>query len=406
MNSQDYLFQNHTNMSSLKVLTNQSLVHSQLFTQNDYLNNQTEVTMNEEDYQMLFKLTQKVTGLYLMPVVSILGIIGNILIVAVYAKSQLSSTNIYLITLSLTDILKLANDFLYFLVTLINLFDANLGEKLFKGLYLYSHYVFLFTAINTSWLTCAIALDRYISIVRNKRLNKQPGYFKTLLVNIIIFVLSSIISIPSPLFLMYDSDSKLPQESMTSLTMKIFTNQYYKKGYNIFNSTVKAYIPLILTVVLDYQIIRFVYNNKMKKKSQSKKSNQSKSRVSLMLITIVSVFAFCMVPDSILTMLNLGYANESYLVRSIREITDLLLAINSASTFPICIYFSIQFRLKLNEILMIDKLKCGKISTKKSENNQKKNDRNVKTKNAEDDDDFERVSNFTANVNDNLLDKS
>jgi hypothetical protein len=362
--------------------------------------------MNEEDYQMLFKLTQKVTGLYLMPVVSILGIIGNILIVAVYAKSQLSSTNIYLITLSLTDILKLANDFLYFLVTLINLFDANLGEKLFKGLYLYSHYVFLFTAINTSWLTCAIALDRYISIVRNKRLNKQPGYFKTLLVNIIIFVLSSIISIPSPLFLMYDSDSKLPQESMTSLTMKIFTNQYYKKGYNIFNSTVKAYIPLILTVVLDYQIIRFVYNNKMKKKSQSKKSNQSKSRVSLMLITIVSVFAFCMVPDSILTMLNLGYANESYLVRSIREITDLLLAINSASTFPICIYFSIQFRLKLNEILMIDKLKCGKISTKKSENNQKKNDRNVKTKNAEDDDDFERVSNFTANVNDNLLDKS
>ena len=356
----------------------------------------------DDDYETLFRITQKITGLYLMPVVSVLGIIGNIFIVIVYAKSQLSSTNIYLITLSLSDILKLANDFLYFIVTLINLFDTNLGESLFKGLYLYSHFIFLFTAINTSWLTCAIALDRYISIVRNKRLNKQPGYVKTVIVNIAIFILSSIVSLPSPLFLMYDSYSQLPVENMTDITMKIFTNKHYKKGYNIFNSSVKAYIPLVLTIILDYQIIRFVYKNKMKKKTQSKKSNQSKSRVSLMLITIVSVFAFCMVPDSILTMLNLGYANESYLVRSIREITDLLLAINSASTFPICIYFSIQFRVKLKELLMINKLNCGNKSPNR--NFQKNKGRNAKKiNNVEDDDDFERISSVPPNADENLL---
>ena len=133
---------------------------------------------NSEDYIALFKITQQVTGLYMMPVVSILGILGNILIVLVYSKSTVSSTNIYLITLSVSDILKLCNDFLYFVVTLINMFNSELGNYLFNSLYLYSHFVFLFTAINTSWLTTCIALDRYISIVRNQRISKQSNYLK------------------------------------------------------------------------------------------------------------------------------------------------------------------------------------------------------------------------------------
>lgn len=51
-------------------------------------------------------------------------------------------------------------------------------------------------------------------------------------------------------------------------------------------------------------------------------------------------------------MMQLGYANESFLVRGIREITDLLLAINSAVPFPICYYFSIEFRRKFRTIFM------------------------------------------------------
>ena len=53
-----------------------------------------------------------------------------------------------------------------------------------------------------------------------------------------------------------------------------------------------------------------------------------------------------------MTMMQLGYANESYLVRGIREITDLLLAINSAVPFPICYYFSSEFRGKFRTIFM------------------------------------------------------
>lgn len=206
---------------------------------NQTLTSQLDTAKHDDDYESLFKFTQKITGLYLMPIVSILGILGNILIVMVYSKSKLSSTNIYLITLSLSDILKLANDFLYFIVTLINIFNASMGDQLFKSLYLYSHFVFLFTAINTSWLTCAIALDRYISIVINKKLNQQPGYFKTILANLIIFILSAISSVPSPVFLMYGKDSENVAKSLDNISSNstmhfIFTNSNYKKSVQYF----------------------------------------------------------------------------------------------------------------------------------------------------------------------------
>ncbi len=152
--------------------------------------------------ELLFELTKKLTGLYLMPFITILGIMGNILIVIVYQKSQKYSTNMYLIVLSLSDMLKLANDFLYFVVNLANKMDPNLSEKIFNSLYLYSHYVFVFTSINTSWLTCTIAIDRYVT-VSNKRPKSKTvsSYYKSIGICVCILSVSALISIPSPLFL-------------------------------------------------------------------------------------------------------------------------------------------------------------------------------------------------------------
>ena len=44
------------------------------------------------------------------------------------------------------------------------------------------------------------------------------------------------------------------------------------------------------------------------------------------------------------------YANESFRIRAVREITDLLLTINSAITFPICYNFSHEFQLKVKRL--------------------------------------------------------
>ena len=76
-----------------------------------------------------------------------------------------------------------------------------------------------------------------------------------------------------------------------------------------------------------------------------------------MLLTIVLAFVICMFPDTLMTMMQFGYANETFLIKAIREVTDFLLTINSAITFLICFYFSIEFRRKLKRIFFVKKKK-------------------------------------------------
>jgi len=66
---------------------------------------QLQLKSNDSSNEVFFELTKKLTGLYLMPIVTVLGILGNILIVIVCKRSKKYSTNTYLIVLSVSDIL-------------------------------------------------------------------------------------------------------------------------------------------------------------------------------------------------------------------------------------------------------------------------------------------------------------
>jgi hypothetical protein len=311
----------------------------------------------EESYYEFFKIAQEITGIYIFPFICIFGIIGNVFNVIVYKNSDKRSANLYLITLSLSDVVKLLNDFAYFLVNLISKLDISLGERIFNKIYFYSHYIFVFTALNTSWLTCAIALERYISICTNRSGKSRrffSNYFHSLLISLFIFIVSALFAAPSPFFLelVVEQDNL---NNMTTVKLKDskLAKSSFKTVYRYFNALVRAILPLFLLIILNYQILKVIYKNKINK--HIKKKQKSKSSVTMMLATIVLVFIICIFPDAIMTMMQLGYANENYLVRGIREITDLLLAINSASTFLICFSFSIQYRTKFKQIFLNQK---------------------------------------------------
>lgn len=342
-------------------------------------------SINDTEYKELFELTQQITGLYLLPFISIFGIFGNVCNVIVYTKSKKYSTNVYLIALALSDIVKLINDFIYFLVNLIKKIDSNsnLADKLFNSLYLYSHYIFVLTAINTAWLTCTIAIDRYVTVSsKNAKRTSEFNYFKSILISILITFFSCLFAVPSPLFLR--KVDQLDPETNTTISMVAsseLVQMNIRKFYNYFNAMVRAFIPLVLIIYLNYKIIRLIYKNKMKKRLNKKKlldisrmntnpslaaslanagqTKKSKSKVTLMLLVIILTFVMCIFPDAILTMMHLGYANENYLVRSIREVTDLLLAVNSASTFAICYHFSIQYREKFRQVFFFSRQKSS-----------------------------------------------
>ncbi|RNA33346.1 FMRFamide receptor-like [Brachionus plicatilis] len=311
-------------------------------------------TENKIEYIKLFEHTQLVTGLYLLPFISLFGIIGSIFNILVYKNSKKYSTNVYLIALSVSDIVKLVNDFLYFLVSLLSRLDSALGNYFFNQMYLYSHYIFVTTAINTAWLTCSIALDRYFILMYNRGHQKYRKYFFSILMSLFIAMMSSVIAIPAPLFLKSVQEiDPATNQTVSKVGESTLNDSNFKIVYSYFNAIFRAFIPLVIIIYLNFKTVRIVYEKKMKKKPFSKliqKKEKSKSKITIMLIVIVLTFTVCMFPDAIMTMMQLGYANETYLVRSVREITDLLLAVNSATTFPICYYFSLQYRAKFKEL--------------------------------------------------------
>jgi len=64
-----------------------------------------------------------------------------------------------------------------------------------------------------------------------------------------------------------------------------------------------------------------------------------------MLVAVIGLFVVCVTPDAIMsTVFGLGYYDEDYLVRSVREITDFLLTVNSAWNFVLYCAFNTVFR--------------------------------------------------------------
>ena len=321
----------------------------QNFSQTFNLENGSTKKIETDKYYPFFLILREITGIYLFPFFVIFGIIGSVFISIVYKKSQRCSTNLFLIALSFSDIVKLLNDMAYFLVSLISKIDPNLSESIFFLIYNYSHYIFTFTALNTSWLTCAIALDRYKTVVKKVVKKNETNYLQSILLSLTILFLSVIVAIPAPLFQeQIQFVDPLTNKTIRKLEDTKLGRSDFKKFYQYVIGLLRAVIPLLLLIFLNYRIIRVIYNNKIKR------NNRSKSRATSMLISIFLTYIICTFPDVIMTMMQLGYANENFFIRGIREITDLLLTVNSASTFPICYFFSIQFRTKFKELFQVN----------------------------------------------------
>jgi hypothetical protein len=68
-------------------------------------------------------------------------------------------------------------------------------------------------------------------------------------------------------------------------------------------------------------------------------------RLTISLIIIIGCFICCYFPDALLSLiLNMGYIDETYNKRAIREITDFFVTLNSAINFAV--YFSISYTFR------------------------------------------------------------
>ena len=130
------------------------------------------------------------------------------------------------------------------------------------------------------------------------------SYYQAILICIIILILSMIVAIPSPLFQHRVNEwDPVCNTTVSKLAETELGKSNFKIVYQYVNGALRAVIPLLLLIYLNYKIIRVLYKNKIKKKGKTLKS---KSAVTQMLITIVLTFTVCIFPDAIMTMMQLG----------------------------------------------------------------------------------------------------
>ena len=81
-----------------------------------------------------------------------------------------------------------------------------------------------------------------------------------------------------------------------------------------------------------------------------------------MLIAIIIFFTVCIMPDAFMSLFfGFGYVDESNLVKGIREITDSLLAINSAFNFVLYCSMSKIFRTTFSKIFLTRCVKANPV---------------------------------------------
>ena len=112
--------------------------------------------------KIIFENIQIIFGIYLIPSVCIPGLISNILCIIVFITNTMQRflTTQFLLYLAISDTIKLSNDLLYSIVLIIQLFNQQLGKKIFLLLYRYCHFINVTSTLSTAWLTLIVAIER------------------------------------------------------------------------------------------------------------------------------------------------------------------------------------------------------------------------------------------------------
>lgn len=304
------------------------------------------------EFKDLYLRAQFVTGLFCYPVVCLFGLTGNVLSIVILSRQKMRlSTKTYLIAMSLSDGIKLINDSFYFLVILLLTIDRETGERAYGYLYPYAHYFFNMSVCTTAWLTVSVAVERYILVCHAASGRDICNVHMARIICVTVFLSMTVITVP--LGARYRTVNGLDNRTNTSSVWvevtELWLNKDFVETYTWIQNLLRSVIPLTILCILNCFIVQALRATMTYRKTQLvRKAFSSRHRVTLMLVSVIVVFMACVTPDAIMsTFFGFGYYDASYFVRALREVTDLLLTVNSALNFLLYYTFSRSFRQSL-----------------------------------------------------------
>ncbi|CAF0994761.1 unnamed protein product [Adineta steineri] len=316
------------------------------------------ISQDDTDYHLTYILLFRlIVWGYIGMVLSIFGIIGNIITILVLISPSMrtTSTNVYLTALSCSNILFLCIFIpTYSMKYLLgySAYMSNQPQSAFEIFLMRLPTTPIYNTILLSiiYLTIAVSMDRLILVIFPLKAKRILTKRATLITIFLIYLFSILYCIPYWLEQQYDPKSNSCR--FTKIGEKIY------KYIRIYTYIPVVYvIPFVTLACINTTIIQSLIAKKRQKKNLVGKNNKKKTadyHITLMLVTVIIVFVLSQLP---LLVLNVWYAYDhsapagNLNFQTLNSIGILLIVLNTSTNFLLYCCFGQKFRQTLIEFV-------------------------------------------------------
>lgn len=314
------------------------------------------ITHEEEVYRQI----HYVSNFIVLPIIFILGIIGNIVNIIIFTRSRFRHALDEIEKSAATGLVALAvSDLSFCLVGLPAAFlpaiHKTTGDAVLLVVTLYydtfkSSILNLF-AFSSTWLVVAVAMERYIAVIFPFQARWLIKVSRTVIMDIAIYALALVISIPG--FTKYYIEA-VYCDNGTVRHFVLFNPQFSRiqHGYLITWAIFGTFLPIAMLIIFNIRLVTKIYKSRARCSNSSDVLQYSASKITTILIAIVVLHVVLVSPSMILSFLRILPAAMSesgghqiyYRTSAATVVANVAQAINYAVNFLLYCALSRPFR--------------------------------------------------------------
>ena len=233
----------------------------------------------------------------LFGLIVILGIFGNIVVVAVLLRNRdhfKNTTNSFILNLSIADLL-----FLLFCVPFHAVIYATGSWPFGDATCKLVHFVQFSSMIASIFTLVVMAVDRYLAVVFGLKTVHLRITQVALVACGIVWIISIAIATPIP-FVYTVKSYNFGYQSKTYVCAEKWPQDEHKKYYYLFLSVFTFVLPLFLILILSSMLVHKLWLRATPKNTHTLQALQRKRKVTRLICVIVSVFFLCWLPAHII----------------------------------------------------------------------------------------------------------